>query len=145
EVLTAGSVDPRREQRARLAGSSLSTGAARVAHGERLRVKLQPAFSGGPGERAILDVFVGVTFPDGRTRFLPELADYPLPWLSEVGLEGGRRADAIEVLDTTVDPSIPTGDFEFCAALFFFGSDPTIPSNCLWSERRRLVVTGAAR
>jgi len=145
DVLMAGADDPRRTVRERFGATALASGVTRVAHGERLNIKVEPYFTGGRDLLIAVDVFVSVTFPDGTVRFLPEMSDYPLPCLSGVGFDGGGRAPAFDLLDTTIDPSIPTGTFEICAAFFFHDSDPTIPSNCLWSARRSLVIEGPRR
>lgn len=145
DIVMAGNDEPRRADRERVHASVFATGSARVAHGERLHLVFEPVYTGMAGGYVAVDVFVGVTFPDGALRFLPELSDHPLPCVSSVCIDGRSAGTSIDLLDTKIDPSIPSGSFEICTALFYAGSDPNIPANCVWSVRRPLVIEGPRR
>jgi len=141
DVVMGGATDVRRRDRGWIGATALTAGTARVARGERLRLTLAPSFDGGVKDWLALDAFVGVTFPDGRVLFLPELTEYPLPCTTNVVLDSARRVGPFDLLDTTIGPEIACGNYEFCAALVYTTSDPMIPANCLWSQRLPVAVT----
>jgi len=123
--------------RRELGASELSITPARAALGDPVRVELRLASRGSP--RAV-DLFVGVTAPDGRVRFLPEWTETPLPFALGVVVGGAGGPTTLALFDAPVGGAIVPGAYEICAGLFFPAANPNVAANCLWSTRGRLSI-----
>jgi hypothetical protein len=123
--------------RRELDASELSVTPARVPFGDRVKVDFRLASRGAP--RAV-DLFAGVTAPDGRVRFLPEWTETPLPFALGVTAGGAGGPASIALFDAPVGGAIVPGAYEICVGLFLPAANPNVAANCLWSTRRTLVI-----
>jgi hypothetical protein len=123
--------------RRELDASTLAITPARVAPGDRVKVELRLASRGAP--RAV-DLFVGVTAPDGGVRFLPEWTETPLPFAQGVEAGGAGGPKTLALFDAPAGDEIVPGAYEICVGLFFPGANPNVAANCLWSTRGRLTI-----
>ena len=127
-----GTDDPQAAQRARLQASRLDVSSPRIGRGEAIEVRASLECS---RDRVIADLFVCVTFPDRRLRFLPDLTEYPLPLARRLELAPWLGTVVLECLHRTNDRSLPRGAYEMCAGLFALNSNPALLSNCYWTTR----------
>jgi MoaA/NifB/PqqE/SkfB family radical SAM enzyme len=112
-------------------------GPVRIRAGEPLRLSLRFR---RPWSHAPVDLFVGVSIPDGSIRFLPELGEVPLPFAVKVEGSAGGRATEVLLAEGEFAASIPPGDYEICAGVFLAGSNPYVNANCLSAARRVVTI-----
>jgi hypothetical protein len=123
--------------RRELDASKLAITPARVALGDRVKVELRLASGGAPHA---VDLFVGVTAPDGSVRFLPEWTETPLPFAQGVEVGGAGAPATLALFDAPVGGAIVPGPYEICVGYFLPAANPNVAANCLWSARGRLTI-----
>jgi hypothetical protein len=131
-----GTHDPHARIRERLQGSALRINKDEVRIGDSLEVSLELRYQGEP---IVVDLFVGVRYPDGEIRFPPEFEGYPVPFKSSVNFDGERLPLIFSVFDPCVIPFHAAGEYQICAALFETDSNPNLLSNCYWSANKAIV------
>jgi hypothetical protein len=124
--------DPHSSIRERLHGSELLVNKEEMQIGDRLEVKVEFHYKGGP---MIADLFVGISFPDGMIHFLPNYEEYAVPFSMHIEFSDNRLPLSFKFLEQHLD-ALPAGDYHICAALFERDSNPNLLSNCYWSASK---------
>jgi iron-sulfur cluster protein len=132
--------DPHAGTRANLAASRLAFDQPRVASGQTLAATLTLEYA---ANWIAADVFAGVTFPDGRIRFLPDFCDFPFPLARYVELGDWKGPVVVKIVDRIIDAAIPPGRYELCVALVAPNGNPSVAANCFWSARAGVEVSRA--
>jgi hypothetical protein len=86
-----------------------------------------------------MDLFIGLTLPDGKIGFLPDLDGFPVPLQRGLPI-GSDSCHKPAVVGFATDRLAP-GRYTLCAALVIAGKNPHVASHCAWTERVDLEVT----
>jgi len=124
-----GTHDPHGYVRDWLHGSELRVIKKSPHAGEAVGLEIELRYRGEP---ITADLFVAVRTPDGGYRFLPDGAEYALPFVPAVELSQASAPLNFSA-PLQADWLQTEGDYEVCAALFVKDSSPNLLSNCYWS------------
>lgn len=130
--------DPHLVIREKLQGTELLVKNEETKIGDILNVELEFHFKGGP---MVADLFVGIRYPDGVIRFLPNFEEYAVPFWAHIEFREDKAPLRFEVLKQRLDSTI-AGDYHICAALFERNSNPNLLSNCYWSANKTVELKG---
>lgn len=128
--------DPHSVIRERLHGSELLVNNEEMQIGDTLEVKLEFHYTGEP---IFADLFVGIRYPDGVIRFLPNFEEYAVPFSTHIEFREDKVPLRFKVLKQHLD-SATIGDYHICAALFERDSNPNLLSNCYWSASKTVKL-----
>jgi hypothetical protein len=128
--------DPHRCVRELFHGSKLQVNHEEVLIGDILKVSLEFHYL---GDSIVADLFVGIRYPDGVVRFLPNYEEYAVPFRTNCEFNKEQNSREFKVFEQTVN-SLPSGCYQICSALFVNYSNPNLISNCYWSANKTVNI-----
>ena len=110
-----GTDDPHAQIRGRLQGSTLSANRSVVRHQDELKINLELHYH---GDLVTVDLFVGVMYPDGAIRFLPDFEDYATPFKMAIQLPGNQGLIRFSLFDQRAEALTFSGTLpDLCRSL----------------------------